>query len=609
MRRASQVSSKRRVETNRSAIPVGILALMLVSLVLFVTLGPVDQVARAAVPPYAWSVSRVDPNDDTGLFTSIVLDGSGEPYISYIDETLGIVRVAHRSTSNWTTEPVASVGSSQGNTNLAFGPNATLYLSFVAGESHVVELATRNASGWTVTPVDLGYSEGYNRLVIDPTGRPMLSYTASNGWLRYAVRTGTTWAFETVDRTTVISRYIGLAVDGSGEPHISYYGNGVLRYAARVAGVWQTEMVDPSPYAGWYSTIGLDSGGAPHIAYYDSVNTTLRYAERVNGTWAISTIDGNDDAGWDASLAIDRFDRVHVAYYARLVGELRYAIRTPAGWIRETADTGGVVGWYISLAADRGGLPRIAYYDWTNGDLKYTEGAIALSVRTHRPLQTSVPRTTLEGEIVSLGTHASAETRFAIRPAGTTTWNYTAPQVTDHAGRFTVTISNLTAGQRYEYRADAQSGNESATGDVVAFVVPLPLQPAPPYLLFIVGGLGAAAFVVIAIWFFCRKRRAGRVPIIEPGGTRPSVPAAVRGTPDRRHRRGRPSRWDTGDGSDIRTAGPRGLAVHQEALLGASDGSPDPGQGSPSSVPSCTDATARGGRRRRLPPRPAFLRT
>src|SRR5205823_4483050 len=233
MRRASQVSSKRRVETNRSAIPVGILALMLVSLVLFVTLGPVDQVARAAVPPYAWSVSPVDP----------------------------------------------------------------------------------------------GYSEGYNRLVIDPTGRPMLSYTASNGWLRYAVRTGTTWAFETVDRTTVISRYIGLAVDGSGEPHISYYGNGVLRYAARVAGVWQTEMVDPSPYAGWYSTIGLDSGGAPHIAYYDSVNTTLRYAERVNGTWAISTIDGNDDAGWDASLAIDRFDRVQVAYYARLVGELRYAIR------------------------------------------------------------------------------------------------------------------------------------------------------------------------------------------------------------------------------------------------------------------------------------------
>ena len=159
----------------------------------------------------------------------------------------------------------------------------------------MVELATRNASGWTVTPVDLGYSEGYTRLVIDPTGRPMLSYTASNGWLRYAVRTGTTWAFETVDRTTVISRYIGLAVDGSGEPHISYYGNGVLRYAARVAGVWQTEMVDPSPYAGWYSTIGLDSGGAPHIAYYDSVNTTLRYAERVNGTWAISTIDGNDD--------------------------------------------------------------------------------------------------------------------------------------------------------------------------------------------------------------------------------------------------------------------------------------------------------------------------
>src|SRR5947208_2450077 len=318
---------------------------------------------------------------------------------------------------------------------------------------------------------------------------------------------------------------------------------------------------------------------------------THRDGPSPRSTWAIrkgttgSSSPRPDRRCFRTRQAIDRFDRVQVAYYARLVGELRYAIRMPAGWIRETADTGGVVGWYTSLAADRGGLPRISYYDWTNGDLKYTEGAIALSVRTHRPLQTSVPRTTLEGEIVSLGTHASAETRFAIRPAGTTTWNYTAPQVTDHAGRFTVTISNLTAGQRSEYRADSQSGNESATGDVVAFVVPLPLQPAPPYLLFIVGGLGAAAFVVIAIWFFYRKGRAGRVPIIEPGGTRPSVPAAVRGTPDRRHRRGRPSRWDTGDGSGIRTAGPRGLAARREGPLGGNGGSPDPGQGWPSSVP------------------------
>src|ERR687888_1497912 len=114
--------------------------------------------ARAVVPPYAWIVSRAATANNTGLFTSLALNRTGEPYIAFFDQTKGSIRVAHRTAGQWSTESVAFVGSWQGDTNIGIGLNESLFISFVGADPHNLELANRGPTGWTITSVDAGYS-------------------------------------------------------------------------------------------------------------------------------------------------------------------------------------------------------------------------------------------------------------------------------------------------------------------------------------------------------------------------------------------------------------------------------------------------------------------
>jgi hypothetical protein len=233
----------------------------------------------------------------------------------------------------------------------------------------------------------------------------------------------------------------------------------------------------------------------------------LRYAERVGGSWFLSLVDGNDDSGWDLSLAVDSLNRVQIAYYARVRSELRYAIRTSTGWVKETVDTGGVVGWYTGLALNGSGFPHLSYFDWTNGDLKYAEGAIALEVRTLHPFRITSTSANLQAEVVSLGDHSLADIRFAIKEAGSMNWTYLPLNSTSTPGPFSAEIANLTTGVRYEYRAEARAGNETALGEVVSFLAPAPSsQPSYATILAAViigGGIG----IVALMWYGFRKRR------------------------------------------------------------------------------------------------------
>jgi hypothetical protein len=468
--------------------------------------GPIGQVVRADVPPYAWHVERVETPGDTGLYTSIAVDSNGDPYIAYVDNSNGRLLVAHRVAGTWSTEVVA-VGSFSGNTNVLVSSNGTVDLSFFDAVHQRVMFASRRIGPFSLTPIDRGYADGFNRLALDTLGRPVIAYTWDNGWLRYGSWDGSSWRLETVDNKTAISRYIGLAMGPGDHPHISYTGNGVLRHAARENGTWTFEVVDHTSYSGWFSRIAIDSLGSLHIAYYDSVNGTLRYAVRVGGTWFLSPVDGAGDAGWDLSMTVDSLDRVQIAYYARVASELRYAIRTPSGWTKETVDEGGVVGWYTGIAVNGSGFPRISYYDWTNGDLKYAESAVALEVRTLHPIRVTSTSASLRGEVVSLGAHSSADIRFALRAAGSSNWTYVSLSPTNAAGTFTADIGNLSTGLQYEYRVEARAGNETALGDVIPFLVPTPVPEPSPWPLLAMASAAALGIGAVS-WLLIRRRRS-----------------------------------------------------------------------------------------------------
>ena len=123
-----------------------------------------------------WTTETVDSAGDVGWYTSLVIDDSGNPRISYLD---------------W---------------------------------DHVnLKYAAKNGGFWTNETVDTTPGNGeYSSLKLDNSGQPLISYYDGNrGNLSFAAKTGGSWTKGVIDLGGV-GRYTSLSVDGSGNPRISY---------------------------------------------------------------------------------------------------------------------------------------------------------------------------------------------------------------------------------------------------------------------------------------------------------------------------------------------------------------------------------------------------
>lgn len=181
----------------------------------------------------AWQIETVDSIGEVGEWSSLALDSSGTPHISYRDMTNNDVKYASWDGSAW-------------------------IIQTVTGDQ-----------GW------------YTSLDLDAIGNPHISYTdVSNADLKYASWTGTSWAIETVDSAGVVGAFSCLALDSSGNPHISYHAWSAdnLKYARWDGSAWETETIASGGYDGTSRSLALDTSGNPHISYYERGNKDLKYA-------------------------------------------------------------------------------------------------------------------------------------------------------------------------------------------------------------------------------------------------------------------------------------------------------------------------------------------
>ncbi len=285
-----------------------------------------------------WSVATVDSVGYVGTHTSIALDQAGHSHVTYCREyeywyswTPYVLRYAHHDGLGWQVETVDSTGlfTMTGDcSSVAVDGSGWPHISY-RGHYHL-RYAYRDTGGWHIETVDTS-TAGSSRstsLALDGVDRPHISYadgTADD--LKYAYRDSTGWHTMTVDSVGVVGPSACLALDGNDQPHISYYDwtNRDLKYARRAGCEWCLETVDHLGEVGLYTSLAVDGIDYPHIAYYDSTNRALKYAYQGLRGWTIQTVDDNGFVGKYASIAVPRRGEVHISYYDEGGNDLKYA--------------------------------------------------------------------------------------------------------------------------------------------------------------------------------------------------------------------------------------------------------------------------------------------
>lgn len=292
-------------------------------------------------PPVDWTCEIVDNTGTiTGQYTSLAFDSSGNPWVGYYDTGSTALRVATRggtwspgacTDTDWQCGTVDNTATDTGRySSLAFdfsGNPGVSYYDATAGNLRLLVAQFVGGGGtgcstsaWNCEIVDdTGTDTGqYTGLAFDLQGRPWVSYyDATNSALRVATRGGgfgtvctdSDWTCAAVANTDDDGKFSSLAFSPSGSLWVSYYQDGALdrlraaNYTGGSSGnctntAWACEIVeDTAGIVGQYTSVAIDSSGIPWVSYYDSTNSSLRVATRGSSVWSPPGCTGTD-AGW-----------------------------------------------------------------------------------------------------------------------------------------------------------------------------------------------------------------------------------------------------------------------------------------------------------------------
>jgi hypothetical protein len=347
-----------------------------------------------------WSVSSAQKTGIIGWYTSIALNpANGIPAILYYNATTGWLQYTAKTGSRggWSIPQNVGVNSSASRdvgrrSSLALNGVGVPFISYLDQSSGLLKYARAYGTSFSKTyPYTVYHSGLFSSIKVVNNYFPRMAfYDSDNGDLRYGAYNGISWVFKWVDRHNDVGQYASLQIGSNGIPQISYYDatSKNLKYARwnNITDMqWITDTVDYVGDVGTYTSLALNSANMPYISYYNESSHQLKLAYYTSA-WVITTVDEGDvpfyeDVGRYTSIALDSLGYPHISYYDFTDGDLMYSYwpgpglpTSPVGWVKNhLAHVGSDAEYISSLKIFSDNTRHLCYLDHTgeNGKLMY----------------------------------------------------------------------------------------------------------------------------------------------------------------------------------------------------------------------------------------------
>lgn len=359
-------------------------------------------IKTAQIPHF---IQTVDSIGLVGTYSQITKDSLGNPIISYVDHSLGKLKLAKWDGNEWKIEILDPTNRTEGPHSLSVNPQGYPSISYckMSSTPYTLNLASYNGSSWKIENID-HTTENWNyiesSMQYDNFGNPHIVYSLNTTLVKYAYWNGSIWIKKTLDRNG--SKPI-LTIGKDNLLRICFYdsNNSCIKYGIKNGEAWkfQTIMnnVATSRATTWLS-MDLDSNNYPHILYTKMVanswDSYVKYIKWNGSNWIDETVDSDTDSGFNYhSLKMDKNDIPHVTYHKwnPNYDDLMYGTKINGNWSVKSLDSNGIVGEFSSLTIaeySEYSVLHISYYDDTNSALKYvkispTIPSSPINLRTH----------------------------------------------------------------------------------------------------------------------------------------------------------------------------------------------------------------------------------